>query len=410
MLSTDHVRAYAKGDELRLSGLSGAVGERALTLAQAFVDAFTEAEGERIVDLMSRFEAIVVGHREKKIAAAFTKLLLDRCSTETELLNRSPFEVRKELFLMSAKVRAESESKEAVDCDALLAKLGEDLQVDGKRVEQMLFCDLKSGARIAKTDPIDAQGLLTSFVEGQIEAILLKATRANYVFNASKENTRYIFRKLKFHRLLAHVRGDKNGYQITVEGPHRLFKPTTKYGLQIALFHRALGAADSWQLNADIQWKGWSGRGTRSQKTLKFYAEGGGKSVAENIDLTLSDDLQNLLNKWRAKENAWTLEEAADIQAVEGGQVLVPDLVACNGRRRVLIEAVGYWNRESAFRRADTAAKLEKPYILLIPERLRVGEAAFATPEYEHVSALVYKTAISVRALEKLLNTLFQKL
>jgi predicted nuclease of restriction endonuclease-like RecB superfamily len=79
--------------------------------------------------------------------------------------------------------------------------------------------------------------------------------------------------------------------------------------------------------------------------------------------------------------------------------VLVPDLELRHrdGKRRVLVEVLGFWSREAVWRRIELAPQLTTPMIFAVGKHLRVSEAAL--PEDLPAALYVYARTMSAKAL-----------
>ena len=87
------------------------------------------------------------------------------------------------------------------------------------------------------------------------QAVLLRSVQVvAEVRSADPEAYRYLFRQLKFRRLLYRLeRMEEEGYRITIDGPFSLFDSVTRYGLQLALILPALKACGHYRIEAELR-------------------------------------------------------------------------------------------------------------------------------------------------------------
>lgn len=402
MLSSDHVRVRRKGDELILPAFDKKRRAAAVALATEVILAGRECQGARRRALEEALAAIECRPSERRMVEGLGKLLLDRCEIE------SPQAVdvaalRRAVFERAANERRTLADGVPLDKQAVLGAVGAAFGLEPQAVDEALYSDLPSEARVVRVPEIPPDALADEYERSARQAILLKATRVTAdVVCRSPSAYRALFGKLKFRRLLHRIERTERGYRIVIDGPHSLFDSVTKYGLSLALVLPALEAADELRLAADLRW----GR-RRERLTFRYETRGAGDAAGP----AMNDDVSALLQAFSELETGWKVTPAARILDVPGLGVCVPDLTFTHQKsgRDVHLEVLGFWSREAAFRRAELATGgLPEPVVFAVSSRLRVSEEIL---DEKTASALyVYKGVMSPRAVERRLDAVHARL
>ena len=394
LLTADLVRAYRKKGELKISGWRGDARERAIHLAQGYLDIAEDHEGTR-GELLAAFDDIPIAARERKVADGLRKLVLDRCEFEAKT-NIDPIELRAALFQRAAIVRRESETAD-FDRDALMEEVGAQFELSSTQLEGLIFADLKRAHRLLVFRGCSAEDLLRQYEQGQVQAVLLRAEKVVVTLECDNPSTyRYFFRQLKFRRLLYRIEQLDVGYRITIDGPFSLFSSVTKYGLQLALLVPALRACDRWSLKADLRWG-------KDRAALKFQTDG--SRADDKPTPALRDDVATLLDRMAKRaesaKSEWQAELADEIFNLPGVGVCIPDLVLTRNSDGVcvFVEVLGYWSRAAVWKRIELVEQgLDRPMVFVVPQRLRVSEDAL--PDDLPAALYAYKGVIVPKALE----------
>jgi len=400
LLTADLVRAYRRKGELKLRKWKTETRASAEAIAQRYV-AIAEAHvGKTRGELRDAIDQVPTPARERKVADGLRKLVMDRCEVEVDA-EHDPAELRQVVFERAAAVRREATYRGAFDRDALLAEVAAEQELAPEELERLLYADLKRNHRIESFDRIDGAALVEEYDESQVQAILLRAEKVVVqVACKSPATYRYLFRKLKFLRLLHRIEPIEGGggYKIEIDGPFSLLSSVTKYGLQLALAFGAIRACDAWSLDAQVRWG-------KKRDRCHFHAEGERK--AGEREAALPDEVQKLLDKhgerFEKGRTQWSVAPASEILSLPGVGVCIPDLVFEKDGTKVFLEALGYWSRDAVFKRVELVeAGLPVPMVFAVPSRLRVAKEVL--PDDLPGALVVYKGVIPVGALEDALE------
>jgi predicted nuclease of restriction endonuclease-like RecB superfamily len=184
-----------------------------------------------------------------------------------------------------------------------------------------------------------------------------------------------------------------------------LFDSVAKYGLELALTLPALEACDDVELTASI-------RPREGNAPLTFRHRSGG--VRESGEVRVRDEVAELLSALEGIAGEEGLEVALSEKILDlpGLGLCVPDLVlrskdvkkkgrakkASAERDEVYVELLGFWSRDSVWKRVELVEKgLSERIVFAVSSRLRVSEEVL--DESASASLYVYKGRINPRAL-----------
>ena len=402
MLTADLVRARVQKGALVLSALNGKTRARALEVAEAYLLAADQPGASRR-ELEEAFGGVAISARERKLADGLKKLVLDRCEIEVHA-EIDPIELRRDLFLRAAAARQELEVGELFDRDRLLADFAAERELSEEDLERLLFADLRQEQRLVRFERTSAERLVELYELAQEQAVLLRAESVEVDLWAQPAVYRFLFRKMKFLRLLHTIERQGDGYRVTIDGPYSLFSSVTKYGLQLALLLPALRSCDRYRLRAQLRWG-------REKRRVELQLEGGSGSSEQAEAPALPEEVATLLERMKARDSSWEPTVSTEVLSVPGLGEIVPDLVFVDRLRgvRIYLEVLGYWSREAVFRRLELVEEgLREPLLFALPKRLRVREDL---PDDDLPIALyVYKGSISPKAIEQRLDAIAAKL
>ena len=386
MLLPDHVMATRRGDKLIVRKLDADGRARAVGIASQLVGITLSHQGALRADYEAALAAVDIGSRDTRVRAGLTKLVLDRCTFESEPAVASEL-VRRELFTRAAVMR---KATSKVVREAVVSETAAALHIEVEALEQALYADLKGSHPLVSFDSINPEMLVAAFERGQSQAVLLRAERlVARVKCGSPGALRAMLRKLKFLRLLFTVTEDQGAFVLSIDGPMSLFDAGTKYGLQLALALPALEACDDLQLEALVRWG-------KARDPPVFRYEGGVGSSDE--DAPLPDEVAALQRAISSGDSGWKAKRGQAILNLPGVGVCVPDLELVKNKRHVYVEVLGFWSRDAVWKRVELATKgLGAPVVFCVSSRLRVSEAVLG-PEAE-AALYVYKGVLSARSV-----------
>jgi uncharacterized protein len=390
MLSPDHVRARRRGEELKLQSLDGALRERALVIASELVACAREHVGRTRDELHAAFAGVEVAARERRIAAGLAKLVEDHVEFEVPE-GTDAAALRSEVFLLAAERRAEGDAE--FDRNAVLAEVSARHGLDPAALEAALYADLRGAHRLVACTAPEPALLVQGYDRAQVQAVLIRAVQVTADVRAARADAyRDLFRQLKFRRLLHRIEPlDGGGYRVRIDGPFSLFQSVAKYGIELALLLPALESVGSLELTAEVR---WSDRGR--PLTFRHRASSDRRPEAAG----LRGEVEELLGELAAFGPEWRARSAETVLDLPGVGVCVPDLLlerASDGAS-VLVEVLGFWSRESVWRRIELAKKgLASRVLFVVSSRLRVSEELL--DDAELAALYVYKGHINARAL-----------
>ena len=203
--------------------------------------------------------------------------------------------------------------------------------------------------------------------------MLLRASRVTATVHARDAGTyRQLFRTLKFMRLLPVVTAaDGGSYVIGLDGPLSLFQGNTRYGLQLGLALPAIAACDRWSIEADVRWG-------NDRRPLRFRVGGAAVPAGAVESPPLPDELAAFVTAFERLESGWRIDREPAVLDLPGAGVCVPDLAFVRARdgARVHFELLGFWSRETVWKRVDLVrAGLPHRILFAVSKSLRVGEA-----------------------------------
>lgn len=395
MLTADLVRATRRKGVLKITAWRGDAKARATILATSYSVIAADMVGETRRALMDAIADIPVGARERKLADGIRKLVLDRCTFESDT-PVSPVELRESIFTEAAEARRNGR----FDRDALIEKASATHEVPPEEVERLLFGDLKDAARLLEYVEASGPQIVEDYDRSQVQAVLLRAeTVVAEVYCKSATTYRALFRKLKFLRLLHEIEADGDRYRITLSGPMSLFRSNTKYGLSLALALPSIQACDEWSIDAIVRWG-------KDRSKVAFRAEGKCAGGADGDGLI--DEVQTFFDKQKARvekgKSKWVPEVCSELLSVPGLGVCAPDLVLRKGDETVYFEVLGFWSRAAVWKRVELAeAGLPVPIVFAVQARLRVSEEVL--PDEVPAALYVYKGVMSPARVEACLES-----
>jgi uncharacterized protein len=405
VLPPELTRARKREGKLTLSPLSSAERARAIELSAALLEVTRSAIGREREEVEATWSSVDVSAKERKLLAGLTHLVEAR-SEFSAPAGIDPEHVRREVFGLSARMRAALGPAEYLDRAQVLGQVASDFGVSIEELEQALYADLRSAQRLERCALTNAAALVSDYELLQVQSVLLRAVRIEAEVRAARADAyRELFRKLKFRQLLFRIQPlESGGYRLEIDGPLSLFGATTKYGLELALSLPALLACGQLKLKAELRW----GKRREPLSFEQTYAAledtSSGQGVRTEV-LELEEAFKGSTT-WRAQLS----EKLIDLTQ-QGGGVLVPDLELSRrrpdgGSDSLLVEILGFWSRDAVFRRIEAAERGMRDRVLfVVSSRLRVSEQLL--DGVEAASLYVYKGKINVSALLRKADAMF---
>jgi predicted nuclease of restriction endonuclease-like RecB superfamily len=216
---------------------------------------------------------------------------------------------------------------------------------------------------------------------------------------------RYLFRKIKFLRLLFTIHAlDDGRYRLELDGPFSMFESTTRYGLQLAMLYPALQQCERFDLTAEVRWG-------PERQALTFRDRGGtGDQAVEVVTGRLPEEVEALAKRIGELTADWRVVTNNELLHLPGLGLCVPDLrfEHLGTGQCVYVEVMGYWSRPAVWQRVELVEK-GLPYKILfaVGERLRVSEKVL--DEKLPAALYVYKGTMNARAVLDRVNQLAER-
>jgi predicted nuclease of restriction endonuclease-like RecB superfamily len=404
MLPTDLLLNRANGDTLIPKRLP--VNETILTLATEGIACFQKSVGGTKGELDRELAMFEGDSPDYKIKRGFAHLLSNHFSTFEIVSPLEPVELRQRVFASAAPLVPLPVNRSSV-IQSLATRLGQELgrEVFSDEIEKGLYADLIENRVLVRFDPPTPEALIHRFNLSQVQGIFYRASHiVIHVHRNDPGEYKYLFRYLKLFRLMTYIEGDADtGFTITIDGPTSLFKPNTRYGIEIAKIIPALLHVTRWSLEARLQYKDtYSGQ----VKKQNFHLDNDCGLVSHYSPSQPYDSLleESFAKRWSQLNTEWRLEREVDLVPLPGS-VMIPDfrLVHPDGRD-FLLEIVGYWRPEYLQKKFRQARSSEaKNLILAVSERLNLEKAGV---KFQDLPARViwFKDKLSPRAVVEALE------
>ena len=486
MLTNDLMRVRTKGKNIEPILLKNTPKYKGY--AEQLVDLFLYAEKmalsrAEIVEVIRDLTALEVDH---KILKGLSKIMLDRCEFIIPSLPLedppSSFELRMRVFQAAAQEgsfsqapieqrKSRNEILEYVCSELNLEDRNSeektsdnkeegalDVLIQPKELEAALYADLKELHLLSNYNgPKEGDRLLERYNISMCQALLLRSTSVvvEIPFLDIKW-LRFLFRYIKFHQLIYDISTDNEcaideehfsemmsseeglsedcstkGMALTIklDGPQSLFKQSTRYGMQLALFFPALVALPcSWTLNAEVLWG--KKRKFRKKMTLSaqnnlkshYKALGVWRSRAEEVfedryneyyvkeqkaaesgkeQKKSSSALSSKKTRKKLKPKLWKLNRGRVVLG-KGQQVFFPDFCFTHNNDSIFMEIVGFWRGGELKKKIKSAPK---NYFFVVSKRL-AGEAGKKIGAKEMERVVDFAEVISLPKVVKKLEDL----
>lgn len=319
--------------------------ERATQLLNLFAQALAHKQTRKeIEDWIAELSSLDVEH---KIFKGLAKVLLDRADfTEPVLSVENPpkaSQVRAEVFSLAAQkgvFSAYARNHEPYTKEAIFSQVAEQHGCSAQEIRNYLYSDLRSMQHIQSLKSFSTPALLIHrYNIALCQAIVLRACSLEVQFRSMDPKwLRYLFRLIKFHKLMFSLEKKGEYTVLTLDGPQSLFQKSTRYGMQLAIFLPGLLLVPTpWSLKGLIQWNKQKKQFVLDHKAglLSHYKERGvWKSDAERV----------FEERFRAKESGWSIGPGSLIK-LKGQRILQPDFTLKKADRTVHLEIVGFWRK-----------------------------------------------------------------
>ncbi len=254
MLTKDLVRHKFREENV-IPDFIDPADESFLSAANALLDVFNNSPGKTREALQAKAANIIDGSPiEAIISRGLEKLLLDRTEFDTAP-NEELMRLRSDVFEFTASLlTADQPESESNYHD----KLRQKFQQAPEALAELIYSDLPMQQPVVHFKGITAERLLHRYNAAQVQGLLIHSNKLTLTIGGTDSGQiRQLFKYLRFHQLLADIQPlPNNQFKIEIDGPLNLFFQTQKYGMALARFFPALLHQETWELQAEVRFKG----------------------------------------------------------------------------------------------------------------------------------------------------------
>lgn len=406
MLTSDLVVVRRRGNEISLPAIAGKSRADLEMLAEQALSGARLLRGHP----RSEWDAFLLGlgetSQQKKLARGLGRLLEQACTFEVPP-DGDAEALRTAVFDVAARRWQSLPPGARFERGRVLAEVAGQLGLEPPSVERNMFADLPFAQILLEVPDLTPSALVDIYDQSRVQAVLLRAVEVRVVLPfRSGEAIRHLFQSLKFRRLMfCSERVGQDKLRLTINGPFSLFESVAKYGLELALLWPTLLSLGDVELEADVQWG-------RTRDPHIFRCESPRSRAGEAGSVSVPDmrgELVELLSRIPTLAPPFTVRPATVLLEVKGMGVCVPDLTFEDARGRLVhLELLGYWSRDTVWKRIDLArAGLAAPVLFACSSRLRVSEDTLT--EDDSGRLLVYRGQLSPRAVVRAVAALFER-
>lgn len=355
-----------------------------VAIAADLIALFQAHQGQTQGQLNQQLQVLEGEDTDYRIKRGLAHILRSSFSTFEPISPLEPPMLRERAFALASKAvpsPAATQSHLQTLADQLSQELERDVIPD--EIRQGLYADLKENHILTAFEAPTPEALLHRYNLSQVQGIFYKATQVKLqAYRNDPGEYKLLFRYLKLFRLMAYIEGDADqGFTIEIDGPTSLFKPSTRYGLDMAKLIPAILHVTKWQLTATLVMRD---RYTQQLKERRYSLEADCGLVSHYPPGQPYDSMleESFANRWPHKKTPWQLEREVDLVPIPGS-VMIPDfrLVHPDGRT-YLLEIVGYWRPEYLRKKFAQVRKAETPNLILaVSERLNLEKAGVKTTD-----------------------------
>ena len=353
-------------------------------IAQTLITLFQAHQNRSQGELNQQLQILEGANTDYRLKRGLAHILRTSFSTFEPISPLAPPMLRERVFaLASSTVPSPSMTIQHLQTLALQLSQELDREVIPAEIQQGLYADLKENHILTTFDPPTSEALLHRYNLAQVQGIFYKASQVMLqAYRNDPGEYKLLFRYLKLFRLMAYIEGDADqGFTVSIDGPTSLFKPSTRYGLDMAKLIPAILHVTRWNLTATLQTRtAYSQQPQEKRFTLasdcglvSHYPPG--KPYDSMIE-------ESFANRWPHQKTEWRLEREVDLLPIPGS-VMIPDfrLVHPDGRS-YLLEIVGYWRPEYLRKKfAQVRRAACDSLILAVSERLNLDKAGVKTTD-----------------------------
>jgi len=375
-------------------------------MATDLIEIFQAQVGQTQGDLNRQLQDLEGEDTNYRIRRGLAHLLRNHFATFDQVSPLEPEELRQRIFALAAQTAPSPDHSQrlyALLSQQLSQELDREVSVD--EVRQGLYADLQENRILTEFDAPEPDALLHRYNLSQTQGVFYKASDlVMHLYRNDPGEYKLMFRYLKLFRLMTYIEGDADqGFTITIDGPASLFKPSTRYGVDIAKLIPAILHVSRWRLTATLQIKDPYSQQTRSRQftldsdcgLVTHYPPG--KPYDSMIE-------ESFVSRWPT-DSPWKLEREVDLIPIPGS-VMIPDfrLVHTDGRE-YLLEIVGYWRPEYLRKKFAQVRQSDRTNLILaLSERLNLEKAGVNLSQVP-VPIVWFKTKLQPKVILEVLDS-----
>jgi uncharacterized protein len=404
MLPSDLLMSRQNGEEITPKRLG--IGQKYGAIATDLISLFQQMQGKTQGELNRQLQELEGEDTDYRIKRGLAHILRSNFSTFEIVSPLEPQLLRQRVFALSAQAAPLPQTAQATLtklADSLTQELDREVLPD--QIRAGLYADLAENRILTQFETPTAEALLHRYNLSQVQGIFYKASHITITAHRNDPGEyKLLFRYLKLFGLMAYIEGDADhGFTITIDGPTSLFKPSTRYGLDIAKLIPALLHVTKWSLTAELQIRDSY---TNATKTRRFSLNSDCGLVTHYPPGKPYDSMleESFADRWDALKSEWILEREVDLIPIPGS-VMIPDfrLVHPDGRD-FLLEIVGYWRPEYLRKKFSQVRQSERDNLILaISERLNLEKAGVKVSDVP-AKVIWFKDKLSPKAVLNVLQ------
>jgi predicted nuclease of restriction endonuclease-like RecB superfamily len=405
MLPSDLLISRQNGEEITPKRL--AIGRKYGAIATDLISLFQQMQGKTQGELNRQLQELEGEDTDYRIKRGLAHILKSSFSTFEIVSPLEPQLLRQRVFALSAQAAPLPQTAQATLvrlADHLTQELDREVLPD--QIRAGLYADLAENRILTQFEAPSPEALLHRYNLSQVQGIFYKASHITLTAHRNDPGEyKLLFRYLKLFGLMAYIEGDADhGFTITIDGPTSLFKPSTRYGLDIAKLIPALLHVTKWSLTAELQIRDSY---TNAKKLRRFSLNAGCGLVTHYPPGKPYDSMleESFADRWDALNSEWKLEREVDLIPIPGS-VMIPDfrLVHPDGRD-FLLEIVGYWRPEYLRKKFSQVRQSERDNLILaISERLNLEKAGVKVSDIP-AQVVWFKDKLSPKAVLAVLQS-----
>lgn len=342
----------------------------------SFVECTKESLKVQTKELLSLYENCAnqtVGELEETVSSfvktkggifeGLAKLLNERVSSALEGSDSDIFQQRLKTIEEAQKLRQEK----VFSClDEFYESLEERLQKKISLLQDELYSDLPEFQKIKSFEQITSENLLHRYNVALVQGLLLQAKSIHISLNKNQnERTvachRFLFRQMKFHRLLCAVTEDtEDQFAFTLSGPLSVFEQRQTYGIRFATFFPHLLKLPSWKLEAQLALKS-------NSVVLKLDDTLGLKSHYTQEESYIPKELLFFTESFNKKASLWQASISSRFINMGEKSYCFPDieLKQDDGHETLYIELFHRWHKTQLLQRLEGLKKQKEASLIL---------------------------------------------